>query len=240
MAKPRLDKTLLEKIAQKTGKKPKYLREQISRRAGRHDISSLAAQAMWAKDLGIGVGRVQNKFPDIRREIQSVQGQLAGPVRGKLKAPSSALQRRKTRPITSATLNALLQDGQLRQRCKDLIEANKNLDRAFREATTVLDDRLKVKSGIEDMLPAALVSTVLNPDPQKAIIVFSTKKNEQEGFHAVCRGLVLAFRNKAHHRLSDKFSQADALKFCGFIDTVLGIIEASPIHLDRVEKGTSR
>lgn len=233
MAKLRLDQNLLGKIAQKTRKKPQYLREQISRRAGKLGVSSLAAQVMWAQDLRIGVTSVLNRFAEIREEIRSAQGQRSGPVQRTIKA-HSARQKRKTKPISAATIDALLQDEQLRQRCKDLLTANKHFDRVFREATTVLDDRLQVKSTLDGMKPSDLVGKALNPDPQKAIIVVSQKPNEQEGFHAICRGLVSAFRNRAHHRLSARFSREDALKFCGFIDTILGIIEASPVHLDRV------
>src|ERR1039458_4240951 len=42
--------------------------------------------------------------------------------------------------------------------------------RLRREATTVLDDRLKKKTGITNMNPDNLVGKALNPDPLKAAI----------------------------------------------------------------------
>jgi len=50
MANRKLDQDLLAKMAGKTGKREQYLREQISRRASRSLISSLAAQLLWAKE----------------------------------------------------------------------------------------------------------------------------------------------------------------------------------------------
>lgn len=136
---------------------------------------------------------------------------------------------RRSEPITAATINALLQDEQLRGRCKDLLRATKHFDRVFREATTVLDDRLKAKSAIKNINPVNLVGKALNPDPDRAIVVVSNNKDEQEGFHAMCKGVMLAFRNKTHHELSDKFTGEDALKFCGFIDLLLAVIEQARV-----------
>jgi len=98
----------------------------------------------------------------------------------------------------------------------------------------VLDDRLKKKPGVKNLNPVNLVSKVLNPDPQKAIIEVSDENDEQERFHGICKGVMLAFRNKSHHELSDKFTREDALKFCGFVDAILTLVEQANLHLDRV------
>ncbi len=93
-----------------------------------------------------------------------------------------------------------------------------------REATTILDHRLKKLGRITGyMNPADVVGKVLNP--QKAIIKVSTESAEQEGMFNICKGLVLAFRGPTHHTLSDALTRPDALKFCGFIDHLLAILD---------------
>lgn len=237
MPKQRLNPGLLKKLQKATGGKPlTYIREQISKKASRASISSLAAQIVWAQGKRIGVAHALNKAPpEVREEVRSAQRPTPAPARA-YRAPreSDRAESRKGKPFTAATIKALLQDQQMRERCRDLVLARKHFDRAFREATTILDDRLKNRSGIKNMSPVNLVGKVLNPDPQKAVIVMSANGDEQEGFHAVCKGVMLAFRNKAHHSLSDKFTREDALKFCGFIDTLLGAIEQAEVHLERV------
>jgi uncharacterized protein (TIGR02391 family) len=234
MPKRQLDDDLLGKLVLKTGKPKKYVREQISKKAGRGGVSSLAAQLIWAKQLGIGITHTLNRaLPEVRQEVRTSVS--AGPVRRGPPVTSNRNGRPKVRQaITGATLDTLLQDKQLRDRCRDLLLAKKHFDRVFREATTVLDDRLKKKSGIKNLNPLSLVGKALNPDPQKAVIEISAKKEEQEGFHGICKGVMLVFRNKTHHELSDKFTREDALKFCGFVDAILGLVEQAVVHFDRV------
>jgi uncharacterized protein (TIGR02391 family) len=236
MPQKRLNHALLKKMAAKVGKAEQYQREQISRRASKQGISFTAAQLVWAKEMGIGTANGLSKLsPEIRQEVQSVHSASGAAVRTRHRASDGNKSRpRKEEGITGATVHSLLQDQQLRERCKDLLKAKKHFDRVFREATTVLDDRLKTKSGISNMNPLNLVGKVLNPDPQKAVLEVSADKEEQEGFYSICKGVMLVFRNRAHHKLSDKFTKEDALKFCGFIDTILGIIDQATIHPERV------
>jgi hypothetical protein len=237
MPKQHLDPGLLGKLKKASGGKSlQYIREQISKKAGRAGISSLAAQIVWAQAKGIGVTHALNKASaEVRGEVRSAQS--GGGVARNVKAAAAMPPRRrvgKPHSISAATIADLLQDPQLRGRCKDLLLAKKHFDRVFREATTVLDDRLKTKSSIKNLNPVNLVGKALNPDPKKAVIEVSSAADEQQGFHSICQGVMLAFRNKAHHSLSDKFTREDALKFCGFIDAILGTIEQAQIHLDRV------
>src|SRR5437016_9989564 len=69
----RLDQALLQKLARRLGKTPQYIREQVSRRAGREGVVSSAALVMWARDLGIGVSSAVDKLPP------HVQQQLSVP-----------------------------------------------------------------------------------------------------------------------------------------------------------------
>jgi uncharacterized protein (TIGR02391 family) len=189
--------------------------------------------ARWAKDENIGIGRYLRKLPpEVRTEVNG-GAETNKAHRGGGVPRALAKRLKKHGPtITGATIDGLLQDQQLRGRCKDLLLAKKHFDRAFREATTVLDDRLKTKTGIKNMNPANLASKVLNP--QNPVIEVSKEQDEQDGFHIICKGIMLAFRNPAHHSLSDKFSREDALKFCGFIDTLLGTIEQADLHKENI------
>lgn len=227
MPSPRLNQSLLRKIAGKTRKPLQYVREQISRRASRLSITSEAAQVLWAKELGIGTAvalrqlephmqeQVRNALPSVfvTRPNDGTQRQIK---RGTLRALRA--------PVRLA-VDYLLEDDELKSRCQDLLYKKRHLDRALREATTVLENRIKQRAGIRDRLnPEPLVNTALNPDPKKAVLVVSNEPSEQAGFHSICRGIVLAFRHKAHHELDDKVTQKDALKFCAFVDVLLGIL----------------
>jgi hypothetical protein len=233
MGKKRLDPDLLSKMASRTGKDKQYLREQISRKASRGSVSSLAAQLLWAKRLGLGITSALNRAEASVRE--EVRGTPSSPPTSASPASSNrSARQKKTHPITGTTIDFLLQDSELRGRCRDLVLAKKHHDRVVREATTVLDDRLKNLSTITSLNPGALVGKVLNPDPSQAVIVVSPDPGEQRGFFNICQGVMLAFRNKAHHSLSNAFTQADALKFCGFVDALLSVIGKGTVHLNRI------
>ena len=237
MARLLLNPELLEKLERKTGKSKQRLRETISRKASKLGVSSLAAQLILAQEIGLSIAGPLNKLPpEIREEVRNVTASTVTSTQPRVAVSTrSSSGRVKPEAITSATLDLLLQDPQLRDRCKDLLKAKKNFDRVIREATTVLEDRLKKKSTITNkMNPADLVGRVLSPDPKKAIIEVSTESAEQEGFHGICKGIMLVFRNQTHHELSDKLTQEDALKVCAFIDSILDVIEQAQVHLDRV------
>jgi hypothetical protein len=42
---------------------------------------------------------------------------------------------------------------------------------------------------------------------------------------SICKGLTLALRGPLHHALRDDLTRAAALKFCGFIDHLLAILD---------------
>jgi hypothetical protein len=225
-----LDEKLLLKIAKEIDKPIKYVREQISKKARRAGISSEAEQIVWARDLGIGTAYAFRKLdPHKQDEVRSVQNH---PLR-KPESKSRSIGGKKDKttqvadPIVTAA-NYLLTDTELRSRCIDLLRSKRHQDRVFREATVVLENRIRLLGGVTERLrPAPLVSRVLNPDPLKAILVVSSESSEQQGFHNICHGVILSFRNKAHHAIDDKIGREDALKFCGFVDVILGMLSTA-------------
>ena len=185
MPKTRLDQNLLKKLARKTGKTEKYLREQISIRAGKLGVSSEAFLILWAKKEGIGTGVYQRKMlPHIQSEVRDTLPSIFVLSQQRLKPSVSQkkLKRQGGKPQLSLAVEYLIQDKELFDRCEDLIKAKKNFDRVFREATTILEDRIKKLSGIKNLVGINLVSKVLNPDPAKAVIKVSDRKFEQQGF----------------------------------------------------------
>lgn len=192
---------------------------------------------MWCRQLGIGATTFLNRQPSfVRDEVRTASvGNGEVPTGAQSTgSPRSKNRRSSGKPSPGPIVDMVLEDAQLRDRCRDLLTAKKNFDRVFREATTVFDDRLKKVSGIQRMNPQALIGKALNPDPQKAVLEISAEREEQEGFHGICKGVMLVFRNRTHHNLSDKLTRADALKFCGFVDTLLTVLGQATVHPERV------
>ena len=225
MTKTRLDPVLLQKVVKKTQKPEKYIREQISKRANRLAISSEAALVLWAKQLNVGTGTSQRKLsPTIQTEIRETLPAVFLPSARTSAKPINNTSKPSRPPMLALAIEYLIRDDELRNRCKSLLRASRYFDRVLREATTVLEDRIKRLSGVKGQRGAGLVSTVISPKPDRAILRVSTEAYEQQGFHDICRGIMLAFRDTTHHDLSDTIRKEDALKFCGFIDIILGIL----------------
>lgn len=183
------------------------------------------------RELGIGTGQAFGKLqPHEQQQVQQAETPDAAdaPRRKTRGTPGRARKPQKLSPEIAAI--GMLYDEQLKSRVADLLRANKHFDRAFREATTVLDSRIKKKSGIKKMNPVQLVGKALSPNPDEAILVVSDERSQQEGIHSICKGLMLAFRDPTHHELNDKLTRNDAIKFCGFIDTVLALVDGATVQ----------
>ena len=132
--------------------------------------------------------------------------------------------------IEIGSLYNSIHDAELKERCSDLLSAPGNFDRVINQATQVLEDRIRKKSGIDkDLVGVQLVNTVMNADLKKAMLRMSESIEEHEGIGHICRGIVLAFRNPTHHQIADRFSREDALKLCAFVDNLLAVIDAATV-----------
>lgn len=222
-----LDQDLLKKIAAKVGKPIQYIREQTSKRAAKLSVTSEAAQVLWAKELGLGTGFALRRLPPhVHQQVQTaLPGSSGRTTRHPAGSPTKRAQKVSPAAQVRAATDFLLSDDELRGRCRDLLARPKHLDRVLREATTILENRIKNLSELTGAInPEPLVNRALNPDLGKAILLISTEPTEQAGFHAICRGIVLAFRHRAHHQLDDKVTPEHALKLCAFIDVLLDIL----------------
>jgi uncharacterized protein (TIGR02391 family) len=239
----RLDPILRAKIAKKRGISEKSVREQNSRRASRLGISAEASLVGWAKELGIGINLALRRMaPHVQEQVRSSPSSSTAsksPKREQAAQPATKV-RRPADPFAGLA-DELLSDPDLRARCKDLFRRRKIFDTAMREATTVLEDRIRSRAGITDDRKAEdLVNSALNPDPKKAILVLSTKPSEQLGFHGIYKGIFLAFRNKTHHKLSKAVTKEEAWKFCGFVDLLLVLLDTAAKQPPRQAPPTAR
>lgn len=119
-----------------------------------------------------------------------------------------------------------IKDEELKSRCADILSAPSNFDRVINQATQVLENRIRTKSGLDrSFVGIKLINKALNSDSSKSVLIASENNDEHEGFCHICRGIILAFRNPTHHYLSDSFKREDALKFTAFIDNLLKILQ---------------
>ena len=124
-----------------------------------------------------------------------------------------------------------IKDEELKSRCADILTASSNFDRVINQASQVLEDRIRTKSGLDKtFVGIKLVNNALNADRSKSVLIISENNEEHEGFCHICRGIMLAFRNPTHHYLSDSFKREDALKFTAFIDNLLKILHKCKIQ----------
>ena len=124
-----------------------------------------------------------------------------------------------------------IQDETLRARCSDLLSAPGNFDRVVNQATLVLEDRIREKSGRgSDKYGVGLVNDVLKTKLEETVLSVSDDEGEHEGFCHICRGVMGAFRNPTHHRLVESMSREEALKVCAFIDNLLRVIDQAEIR----------
>lgn len=130
------------------------------------------------------------------------------------------------RSLEIGSLYNAIKDNELRDRCGDLLTANGHFDRVISQASLVLEDRVRRKSGFDRSLyGTGLINAAIKANPSESPIVFSTTPSEQEGYANIVRGLMLALRNETNHNIMHGFTREDALSICGFIDRILRLID---------------
>ncbi len=122
------------------------------------------------------------------------------------------------------TLLELIADDDLRQRCEDLLSAEKHYDRVIREACVILEHRVRQAIGADNALVGtALMEQAFNP--KTGVLRLSTLEPEQRGAMQLYLGIMAFFRNPAGHQIAnDIYTQHDALRFVLWIDILLKMV----------------
>jgi hypothetical protein len=126
-----------------------------------------------------------------------------------------------------------IHDPELQGRCGDLLRAPGNYDRVIREATTVLEDRMRNRPPHEilarlipnaaDQIGEQLVNKLFAPD--NSILSISSDKTKRIAFHKILIGVVSYLRHPYHHRLDAETQWSWAWSVVGFIDQLLANID---------------
>ena len=132
------------------------------------------------------------------------------------------------RSVQIGSLYNSINDSELRSRCSDLLSANDHFDRVLNQATQVLEDRIRNKSGVTDKIGADLVNATMKVNVEETILKLSERPNEHEGYIHICRGIMMAVRNTSHHHFTYT-TKEDAFAFCGFVDQLLRLIDQAEV-----------
>ncbi|MEJ1967424.1 MAG: TIGR02391 family protein [Rhizomicrobium sp.] len=224
----------MAKLAKRLGKPTAAINVIVSRAAAKRGISAEAALIIVAKEHGIGTSVYQRKLDSAKQaEVRDALPALFPSVRRKAeivatpKATGNSAIAKKT--AFKLAIEYLVRDPMLLERCQDLLMARSKYDRAINQATQILEDRIRKKANPPKKLVGEnLVGFAFNEDPSKSVLrVESGDGDDQRGFTQILRGLVPAFRNKAHHHITDSLSRDEAMRVVGFIDVLLRVVDNS-------------
>jgi hypothetical protein len=139
-----------------------------------------------------------------------------------------------------------IKDDVLRKRCLDLLQAPGNFDRVIREATLVLEARIRDSVSYDklsevipedkDRVGEVLAHRLLSSD--KPVVVISDNQTERVAFHKVVVGIIAYFRNPSHHFLDDNTKWSLAWSVVGIIDSLLSQLENSYVADDTTHNKT--
>ena len=140
-------------------------------------------------------------------------------------------------PPTDPAPVLVIHDDLLRGRCSDLLSAPGNYDRVLREATTILEDRIRNTVGPErlaQLLPSAadhigerLVNALFNPT--KPVLSISDDKLKRIALRNMLVGTVSYLRNTSHHEIDDQTAWSWAWSVAGLVDQLLADIAACAV-----------
>lgn len=140
-------------------------------------------------------------------------------------------------PPKTPTPVLVIHDDELRERCSDLLRAPNNYDRVVREATTILENRIRRKPPHDvltrlipnsgDQIGETLVNKLFKHD--KPILSISSDKTIRLALHKILIGIFSYLRNPYHHRLDDQTEWSWSWSIVGLIDQLLLDVDSCTI-----------
>lgn len=145
-------------------------------------------------------------------------------------ASESVVQVRKPSPVIVESVELL--DADLRRRCIDLYKQfrdtgeSERFDTVVTEATRILEHRLREITG-SDAKGMQLASSAFGKKP---LLRVSCHEAEQEGVHALFRGVFGFIRNRVHHSLHPDMDPQRVMQILGLIDYLLFLIGSAEMQ----------
>ncbi|HEX76881.1 MAG TPA: hypothetical protein G4O03_00460 [Dehalococcoidia bacterium] len=211
---PQVTKIILEVIGDGVIVLPKFA---YTPRVSHRDLLSTAL-------LG-GNNEMPHNFRDFKAAVTTLLNRALGAIEAGLWPPKQPI------PVL------VIKDAELEGRCSDLLRAPGYYDRVIREATTVLENRIRSRvphERLARLIPSSadqtgenLVNKLFSPD--NPVLVISTKKHERIAFHRIMLGIVSYLRNPYHHQLDPSTEWSWAWSTVGFVDRLLADIESCAV-----------
>jgi uncharacterized protein (TIGR02391 family) len=235
MGKRILDPKIVAKLCKTTGLEPNAVRVKVSQLASKKRVTSEVALVLLARQHSIGTAVFQRSLdPGMQTAIRDAMDgpepvtRRAGSTKGSKTVEKRSASRR---DILKGTIELLIHDQQLHNKCTDILLARANYDRPINQATLVLEDRIRKKvKPPTPMVGETLVNYAFSEKLEKTRLqVASGQAEEQRGITIILRGFVPAFRNTTHHHIVDTFTQEDAIRTCAFIDLLLRVVDSTKV-----------
>ena len=128
----------------------------------------------------------------------------------------------------------IIKDEELKGRCSDLLAAQKHYDRVFREATTILEDRIRNSCPhdvLSQLIPNSADQTGENLvnkifAPKSPVLSISSDEKKRLVFYKILLGVFAYFRNPFHHSIDSETEWSWAWSVVGLVDILLTDIKS--------------
>lgn len=116
-----------------------------------------------------------------------------------------------------------IEDDVLRSRCKALLADTDHYDRVVREASVILESRVRAAARLDKTtIGVDLMAQAFRPDGGR--LHLSDVRSEQLGAMEMFKGLMGFFRNDAGHHVVESWTLDDAVRFVGCVDLLLKLV----------------